>query len=377
MPKLELRAGAAAKSWELQTDGRRLFVRWGTIGRAPTSSVRTFADAEGCRAEFRRLLAERRAKGWVPARGERGGAALEEPRNDALEGAIRARPDDAEARAVYGDWLSSAGHPRGELCALPRDPAGDASARLHDLLSRHELALLGPLAERLGDELWLELDRGFAERLWLQLTEVSEERAKDTLEVALSHPVTRMLRALRVEGGFASLPVRALLGALGAHGTSGLEDLFLAWGQPDDELALEELLAVCPSLTTVRVVGPTTLFSGDASRLTRLTLGGRGTKRPDLNALFAGRSTPALRELGLCLVEPSAELIEQLAASPLLRQLERLDLSETDWWSPAIATLRARWPAFVHLSAVQLRAGWMSDDDLDALRAHPNVVVSE
>lgn len=377
MPKLELRAGAAAKSWEIQTDGRRLFVRWGTIGRAPTSSVRAFPDATSCREEFRRLLVERRSKGWVPVRGERASDAIVEPRNEALERVIRERLDDPVARAVYGDWLSSAGHPRGELCALMREWTADAPARLHDLLSRHERELLGPLAERLGEEVWLELHQGFVERLWLDLASASEERAHDSLEVVLTHASTRFVRALHIDRGYAPLPVRALVGGLGAHGSSTLENLGINGGRMDEELELGELLAVCPSLSVLRVIGPTTRFSGDASRLTSLTLGGRATKRADLEDLFGGQRTPALRELGLALVEPSAALIEKLAACPLLRQLERLDLSSTEWWPPAIEALHARWDLFAHLASVSVRAGWLPDDDLAALRAHANVVVVE
>lgn len=376
MPKLELRAGAAAKSWEIQTDGRRLFVRWGTIGRAQTSSVRVFSDAASCRAEYQRLLAERRSKGWVAIRGERTYDTSVEPRNEALERAIREHPDDPEARAVYGDWLSSAGHPRGELCALMCESTVEATARLHDLLSRHERELLGPLAERLGDELWLELGSGFVERLWLAPAELSKERATVTIETVLAHPSARFLRTLRVEHSYAPLPARELLGALGAHGASALNDLDIFWGSTYDELELGELLTKCPSLSALRVVGATTLFSGDTSRLTRLTLGGRATERADLLDLFGGQRTPALRELGLALFEPSADLIDELAESPLLRQLERLDLSSMDWSPPAIEALRARWSSFAPLAAVCLSGG-LAEDELAALRALPNVVVVE
>jgi uncharacterized protein (TIGR02996 family) len=42
----------------------------------------------------------------------------EEPVEPSLEQVIRERPDDAEAHLVYGDWLQTRGHARGELIGL-------------------------------------------------------------------------------------------------------------------------------------------------------------------------------------------------------------------------------------------------------------------
>jgi uncharacterized protein (TIGR02996 family) len=68
--------------------------------------------------------------------------------------AIYADPDDLEARAVYADWLSDRGDPRGELISLQLNALRGTATReertqAKKLLKAHQRAWLGPLAETL------------------------------------------------------------------------------------------------------------------------------------------------------------------------------------------------------------------------------------
>lgn len=67
---------------------------------------------------------------------------------DELLAAVYANPSDLGLRAVYGDWLTQHGDPRGELIALqlsPPTPKSDARARV--LAKKHWASWMGPVAD--------------------------------------------------------------------------------------------------------------------------------------------------------------------------------------------------------------------------------------
>lgn len=72
-------------------------------------------------------------------------------RNEALEAAILAAPDDAQAYLVYGDWLLEQGDPRGELVSVQAQralaPAAHLATREAQLLATHSRGWLGPFAD--------------------------------------------------------------------------------------------------------------------------------------------------------------------------------------------------------------------------------------
>lgn len=84
----------------------------------------------------------------MKARVERAHArrSAEAGRGDELLAAILASPAEDTLRAVYADWLSERGDPRGELINLQLHRKGKPSARERELVSLHGKQWLGPLA---------------------------------------------------------------------------------------------------------------------------------------------------------------------------------------------------------------------------------------
>lgn len=111
--------------------------------------------------------------------------------------AIVARPDDDGPRLVYADWLMEQRHPAGEFIALQtaRTKArgrvsAAARAREEELLATQRKVLLGPF-DGVVAKSDLRFERGF----------VVAARA---LENVPAHPLTRLLRQVEFEDGFAN-----------------------------------------------------------------------------------------------------------------------------------------------------------------------------
>ena len=66
---------------------------------------------------------------------------------------IRANPGDLSVRAIYADWLTERGDPRGELITLQlaQDPTEDQRRRERALLAERAAEWLGPIAPALVD----------------------------------------------------------------------------------------------------------------------------------------------------------------------------------------------------------------------------------
>lgn len=57
--------GQSSKFWEISVDGSEVTVRYGRIGTAGTSKVKTFADAETAQRDADKLISEKTGKGYV------------------------------------------------------------------------------------------------------------------------------------------------------------------------------------------------------------------------------------------------------------------------------------------------------------------------
>jgi uncharacterized protein (TIGR02996 family) len=192
--------------------------------------------------------------------------ALGDPRNDALETAIWANPDDREVWLVYADWLQSQGDPRGEIIAIDiayerasgaeRARLKRESARLYIAHKAYISAGLEPLKSTLiipnaHAERWR---RGFLEAL------ATYDSPAPLMAVAPRVPACRFLRTLSVDVvSDASRFIDAMLG-------------IDRW----------------PSLRTLRFSGMWRRFSGAPQLMPRL---------PSLKALDI--EGPAVRELEL------------------------------------------------------------------------------
>jgi uncharacterized protein (TIGR02996 family) len=78
-------------------------------------------------------------------------------------GDLRARPDDRELLLVYGDWLESQGHPRGELIAVQDAERRCASIEEFERARARAVELVNAHAELRPDVAMLDDDR---RRLW-------------------------------------------------------------------------------------------------------------------------------------------------------------------------------------------------------------------
>ena len=60
--------GKSSKFWEISVDGCEVAVRYGRIGAAGTSKVKTFGDTEAAQRGAEKLIAEKTGKGYVETR---------------------------------------------------------------------------------------------------------------------------------------------------------------------------------------------------------------------------------------------------------------------------------------------------------------------
>jgi len=170
-----------------------LVLRSRASGGEPEEHARTSWDA---RRRYMELQKERLAAGWLRVQDpEREENILEEPREPALEAALRADPGDAATALVYGDWLEQRGHPRGALAGL----TGDAAA---SHIEAHAETLLGTRLyvaanEPVGERIELRWEHGFLR--WARIDGFFERGdSEDLLFELLRHPSARLLRELEI-----------------------------------------------------------------------------------------------------------------------------------------------------------------------------------
>ena len=103
--------GTSSKFWRARTEGKTLYVNYGKIGSNGQTQVKDFGDAAAARAEYDKLVREKRKKGYEDAEGGDDGDDAE-----ADAGAEDAGGDDAEDAAparkpAAGKPAPSAGRP--------------------------------------------------------------------------------------------------------------------------------------------------------------------------------------------------------------------------------------------------------------------------
>jgi uncharacterized protein (TIGR02996 family) len=121
--RYEYSEGTSNKFWEVRREGSEVTTRYGRIGSEGKSTVKELDGSAEARAEMKKLINQKTKKGYqfIGRGGVPTGA-----RNPELEAEIVKDPDNADAFAVYGDWLQAQGDPRGELVTiqlgLQKDP---------------------------------------------------------------------------------------------------------------------------------------------------------------------------------------------------------------------------------------------------------------
>lgn len=327
---------------------------------------------------------------------------------DALEAAIDHDPDASELYAVYADWLQSHGDPLGEVIAHAHTAAPDVDALLgasRALLSHrappvwrhgmlHAVALRWDTYPERDDEAAADLRTFLALPVarFLQHLTLGAVPAEDSMRfdylvramAALGKP--RALRTLHVgeheqfdmsstsAGGFdALLPVLPHLRALTIHagditlGTLAhdtLAQLAIQTGGIGTQVVTDLCTARLPALARLELWLGTPAYGG----LTDAT---------PLAPILAGSLFPQLTHLGLRNAAFTDELVDALAASPLLPRLRSLDLSMGTLSDRGIRAMAAARDRFAHLEHLELDDNALADTKALAATLAANVHVGE
>lgn len=398
MPRYELRIGAASKFWEVTVEGRAVSTHWGRVGSRPQRATHHYPSEVEALHECEKLVRARIKQGYLlvaplatPV------VASVEPRHAELEAAIHARLDATEPYLVYGDWLQSRGDPLGALVAAQ-------AGRDNPTLSRQSaVAFWGAdLAAHLIDHgsIAVRWHCGFVRSLYVGNKPGAHVRDPgQLLDRALALPVCRFVREVSV--GLSDLETgEAHAGSsvevLARHQPAALTSLtMLDFAYPADaELSwaalgdVSPLWRCLPQLQHLRLCTGSELVVGELSlpRLQSLVVETSGLRRENLAAI-ATASLPSLERLELWLGSPESgatcsldqlvallarqawprlrhlaikntaltdELIEPLAASPLLRQLSVLDLSLGTLTDAGASALARHRDAFAHLERLNV-----------------------
>jgi uncharacterized protein (TIGR02996 family) len=377
---------------------------------------------DAARTSYVRFQSECLRGGWRRVRDpDREADVGGEPREPALDRALRADPDDDATRSVYADWLEQRGHPRGALIALqqrerlialqqrdqliahqqrgtPRGPLvalqeraalATAAARL---LEREAAALLGPLAG--ARDLELEWDRGFLRAARIEGGFATGD-AEQLLWELLRHPSTRLLRELTIRPGWYRSDYRLMLDLLLLHASPGPPLSLLALGNgPHDAVGdLRGLDEAYPDLEELELWSDNQLELGDLRlpRLRRLAIRTVNLRLPTLTTVIDGTwpelgelelwfgaqsectlgdlellldgtvQLPRLRVLRLRGVRFADELCERLVRSWHAPTLELLDLSDSALTDRGAARLAASREIFERLRRVDVERCQISE----------------
>jgi uncharacterized protein (TIGR02996 family) len=354
------------------------------------------------------------------------GMAKDGARNPGLEQAIYDAPEDIAAWQVYADWLQSEGDPWGERLSLGLAHAaakGAAKTKLKKEIDKldeqHRETFLGKAfaklkAEDLEQVAKLEWRYGFVMSVRVAAPEFEwDGTSPDTiLRALIKSPAARFLQSIRMglidwQGDEDSFDKG--IDAVSKSGTlPSVRELVV--GDYDDETeiswtdvgSVEPALLVMPNLRSLRVRGggiglgkalehdklesivvETGGLPGDAVKaigkcklpnLTKMEVWfgqkdrGAGGNIKQLAPLFTGEGVPKLRHLGLMNAEFQDDIAIALAKSPLLAQLESVDLSMGTLKDIGGQAIVAAADKFKHLTKLDLDHNYLSDAVVKALQ---------
>lgn len=241
------------------------------------------------------------------------------PQHADLVARLVANPDDA-TRGIYADWLQSQGDPLGEYIAL--ELAGNAAAA-KKLFAKHRAAFTGGFSTRM-----FEWHKGLVDAIRFQNLGRAEARSA-VLDKILALPAAVVVRRIRLP---ARLDAR-LVAQLNAKLPPTVSSLFVYFTNEVAGLALPELQ--------------------------HLELwGGVRDGALDVEALapfFAATGLPKVRALS---IYGNAALPANVAAalldSPLVRQLDNLEITHYVLDAEGEAVVTARQDRLRHLTAIRI-----------------------
>jgi uncharacterized protein (TIGR02996 family) len=334
-------------------------------------------------------------------------------RNVALEERILEDLDDPKAWLVYGDWLQTAGDPRGELVTLqtmleaPHHDRLRMLRRVDEMMEKYAAELLGPLRRypRTLDGKRLPthtLKRGFIHSLRIgydsYVEPMQDGRRVDMperLAEILAHPSAALVQEITLgifndqiwdEKKGSSQVYEKLTQRIADAKPRALRRLTIGdFDFPDDtELSwtyigsIEHLWYACPRLEKLHVQGAEIqLGIVNAPNLKELSIRTGGLSRMNLQRL-ANASFPNLESLEIWFgdsdygasgtIEDIRPILDDDGAK--LPKLARLGLKNAEF-ADAIASEIGKSKILPRLSHLDLSMGVMSDEGARALTKHP------
>ena len=408
----------AGTFWEIEKTARTLTTRSGRIGSKGKTKKQSFkGDALAQRAYAEQILAKRTAGFRDPTK------ALPEhddPREPALEAAVRADRSDPAAYDVYADWLEAHGNALGELIGLQRALANKKDAaktkRASALVRAHKLPI-----PKLMSVVW---KWGFWDQLRLENNEDWMDDnfdARELAKFAFSHTACGALRELRLgilRWELNSVDVPAVLAEAKQFAwAKDLESLVLGDVGRDIDMAHHvvgrvgaPISAAFPALRQLKIHSSEQAWDGDkktfglagldlprleklvietisfskqrakelfAASLPKLTELELWIGTPDyegdaklssLAPLLTGKVFPHLTKLGICNAEFEGQLAREIHESPLARQLTALDLSKGTIGDADAHVLASNAHLFPKLAILDVSKNYLTRDGTNALK---------
>lgn len=390
----------AGKFWTITRVGPVVTIISGKIGNKGRTVTKHHPNEGAAVSAHDQLVLEKQREGYriagdgavakapeieVPAGDDRGAA---------LEAAIAANSDDAQAFAVYGDWLQKHGDPRGELIALQGATGPKAAAAVGKHLAQHAQRLLGPLAPLVRDvrdpnSAPLFWKHGFIRRA--ELATMKQRGADGMVADLFAHPSAKFLVELAVRA-YERKEALAVLDLVRQHAPPTLREFDL-FARANLDRVDGAILRAMPNLQRLGItarayeltnlhvptlVRGTFLATAIASEtvstiaaapwpvLERLDIrfsGQRGHSEADfhdLRPLLVRSDMPALTHLKLRGCAFAGAVARTLAAAPLARQLHVLDFSAGDFSPQDFQTLAAHASNFPNLRELWLPYGYVT-----------------
>lgn len=416
--RFEFKDSRSYKFWEIAVEGASYTVRYGKVGTDGVTQTKAFATPEKAAADADKKLTAKVRKGYA----EVGSVAV-----------VKAQPADPEADwSVRADALQAAGDPWGQRIALSiaRDAAKGAAKRkwtkeLDQLNAEHREHFFGAELAGLIDEegfdkvARLTWEYGYIVKARVALPEYGFKgpKTKAVLRAIVSSPAAAYLRDLTV--GLYDFDGGGLAG-VGSDIASGLElpaleRLFLGdFTSEEQEISwvsfgdLSPIYARAPKLETLRLHGGGVelgAFEHGALKRLEIETGGlpraavaslAAAKLPELThmevwfgredyggtteiqalrPLFTSQTLPKLKHLGLQNSEMQDAIAIALANTPLLAQVESVDLSMGTMREPGAAAILANAASFKHLKSLKLDRNYIPSELCAQLQAAlPGVV---
>ena len=382
--------------WTITRVGSVLTIISGKVGNKGRTVTRHHANEGAAISAHDQLVLEKQREGYRIAEAEAPAAkpAVEVPADDnrgpGLEAAILADPDDAQAFAVYGDWLQRLGDPRGELIALQQSAASTpkAAAAVGKHIAQHAQHLLGPLAAHVRDVRVPDAAPFFWKHGFIHRAELASRKGHpldETLAQLFAHPSAKFLVELAVRA-YDRADALAVLDLVRQSAPPTLRDLDVFaradLGRVDGAIwrglpRLERLGIAARGYELTRLAVPTlkrgkflatsissatieAIVTAPWPVLERLEirfcsqLGSAEADFHDLRPLLQRTDMPALTHLKLRGCPFAGAVVRALAIAPLARQLHVLDFSGGDFSPQDLAMLAAHATSFPNLKELWL-----------------------